>query len=249
MKRGKVYLVGAGPGDPDLISIKALKILKKADIVVYDRLIPRSILRLIPKKASKTYVGKQIGRHTFSQEEIDEILVNEASKGNIVVRLKGGDPFLFGRGGEEAQALRNAHISFKVVPGITSATAVPAYAGIPLTHREYSSSVAIVTGHEDPRKQKSQVKWEKLATAADTIVVLMGIKRIGSIVKSLIEGDADPKTSVAIIEEGTTNRQRVISGSLSNIVQKAAKRKVKPPAVIIVGNIVKLRKELSWFKK
>ena len=249
MKKGKVYLVGAGPGDPDLISVKALKNLNKADIVVYDRLISKAILRLIPEKTSKIYVGKQTGIHTVPQEEIGKILVNEASKGNNVVRLKGGDPFLFGRGGEEAQALHKAKISFEVVPGITSAIAVPTYAGIPLTHREYSSSVAIVTGHENPKKPKSQVRWEKLATAVDTIVVVMGVKRIDSIVKNLIDAGKDPKTNVAIIDEGTTNRQKMIFGHLNNIAQKTVKKRVKPPAIIIIGNVVKLRKELSWIKK
>jgi uroporphyrinogen III methyltransferase/synthase len=179
MKKGKVYLVGAGPGDPGLLSIKAMKILEKANVVIYDRLITRAILRLIPKKAEKIYVGKRSGKHTISQDKINEILIREARKGKVVVRLKGGDPFLFGRGGEEVQELRKSGIQFEVVPGITSALAAPAYAGIPLTHRKYASSLAIVTGHEDPTKPESSVKWEKLARSVDTIVVLMGYEKPG----------------------------------------------------------------------
>ncbi|WP_309493127.1 uroporphyrinogen-III C-methyltransferase [Candidatus Hecatella orcuttiae] len=248
MKKGKVFLVGAGPGDPELLTLKALKILKKADVVVYDRLIARASLKLAPRKAKKIYVGKAHGSHTIPQEAIHKILVEEASEGKTVVRLKGGDPFLFGRGGEEAQELRRAKIPFEVVPGVTSALAVPAYAGIPLTHRNYASSVAIVTGHEDPRKRESWVKWDKIAASVDTIVVLMGAKRLGEIVKSLLEGGRSPQTPVVLIEEGTTKRQRKTLGTLGDIVKKASRRKVKPPAVIVVGDIVHLHKELSWFK-
>jgi uroporphyrin-III C-methyltransferase len=245
MKKGKVYLVGAGPGDPELLSIKALKILEKADVVIYDRLITRAILRLFPEKAEKIYVGKRCGKHSINQDKINEILIEEARKGKVVVRLKGGDPFLFGRGGEEAQELLKASIQFEVVPGITSALAVPAYAGIPLTHRKYASSLAIVTGHEDPTKPQARVKWEKLATSVDTVVVLMGIKNLESIVKHFLNGGRDPETSIAIIEHGTTTKQRTTIGTLSNISQKASEMKVKPPAIIVIGDVVKLRKELS----
>jgi len=249
MKKGKVYLVGAGPGDRDLLSIKALRILKKADVVVYDRLVTRPILKLIPKKAKKIYVGKRLGKHTKSQDKINETLVGEAQQGKVVVRLKGGDPFLFARGGEEAQELRKAGVQFEVVPGITSALAVPVYAGIPVTHRDYASSVVIVTGHEDPTKMESRVKWKKLATSVDTIVVLMGIEKLESIVKCLLDGGRDAATSVAIIESGTTSDQRTTIGTLNGIVQKARERGVKPPAIIVIGDVVKLREELSWFKR
>jgi len=249
MKKGKVYLVGAGPGDPDLLSIKALKIIKKAEVVVYDRLVTRGILKLIPKNVEKIYVGKRLGRHTAPQDKIHEILVKETRKGKTVVRLKGGDPFLFGRGGEEAQELRRAGIPFEVVPGITSALAAPAYAGIPVTHRDYASSVAIVTGHEDPTKPESRVKWDRLAISVDTIIVLMGMEKLGAIVERLIKGGRDPKTDVAIIEWGTTKRQRTTVGTLGNIVEKTRVKKVKPPAIIVIGDVVKLQKELAWFKE
>jgi uroporphyrinogen III methyltransferase/synthase len=249
MGLGKVYLVGAGPGDPELLSIKAVKTLEKADVVLYDRLVAKQVLNLIPKDAEKIYVGKIPGKCRITQDEINEILIREARKGKIVVRLKDGDPFLFGRGGEEVQALRSAGITFEVVPGITSALAVPAYAGIPLTHRGYASSLAIVTGHEDPTKPRSRVNWERLATAVDTIVVLMGVKTLENIINRLISGGRDPETSIAIIECGTTANQRVTAGTLRDIVQKAEERKVKPPAVIVIGEVVKLRKELSWFRK
>jgi uroporphyrin-III C-methyltransferase len=249
MGTGKVYLVGAGPGDPELLSVKAVKILEKANVVLYDRLVAEDVLNLIPKDAEKIYVGKIPGGSHKIQDEINEILVKEARGGKIVVRLKGGDPFLFGRGGEEAQALRRAGIEFEVVPGITSALAVPAYAGIPLTHRGYASSLAIVTGHEDPTKPRSRIDWERLATSVDTIVVLMGVKTLEKIVKHLIKGGRDPETNIAIIERGTTASQRVTVGTLRDIVQKARERGVKPPAVVVIGDVVELQKELSWFRK
>jgi uroporphyrinogen III methyltransferase/synthase len=247
MKKGKVYLVGAGPGDPDLLSIKALKIIRKAEVIVYDRLVEKSILKLIPKTTEKIYVGKRSGRHTVPQDKIHEILVEETRKGKTVVRLKGGDPFLFGRGGEEAQELRREDIPFEVIPGITSALAAPAYAGIPITHRDYASSIAIVTGHEDPTKPESRVKWDRLATSVDTIIVLMGMEKLGAIVERLIKGGRDPKTDVAIIEWGTTKRQRTTVGTLGNIVEKTRAKKVKPPAIIVIGDVVKLQKELAWY--
>jgi len=248
LREGSVFLVGAGPGGPELVTLKAKKILEKADVVIYDGLVLRSILKWVPKKAEKVYAGKRLGKNQLTQDEINQILVKKARKGKVVVRLKGGDPFLFGRGGEEAQALRKAKIRFEVVPGISSALAVPAYAGIPLTHREYASSVAILTGHEDPAKLKSRIDWEKLATSIETIVVLMGVKTLGEIVNRLVEGGRDPKTSIAIIESGTTARQHVTVGILEDIVQKAEQRGVKSPAVIVVGDVVKLREEISWFK-
>ena len=249
MKVGKVYLVGAGPGDPKLLTIKALEILKKADVVIYDRLVTDEILKLIPKKTEKFYVGKSAGKHTIPQDKINELLVSEACKGKIVVRLKCGDPFIFGRGGEEAEKLQQSGIPFEVVPGISSALAAPAYAGIPLTHRKYSSSVVIVTGHEDVNKPESKVKWEKIATLIDTFVILMGVEKLGSITKRLIDGGKDPKTDVTIIEWGTTKRQRVIGGTLGDIAEKAKEKGVKPPAVIVIGDVVKLGEKLAWFGK
>ncbi len=246
---GKVYLVGAGPGNPELLSIRALGILEKADVVIYDRLVPKAVLNLIPKKVEKVYTSKRSGRLESRQRNIDDVMVSAAKKGKIVARLKGGDPFLFGRGGEEAQTLRLAGIPFEVVPGITSALAVPAYAGIPVTHRGYASSVVIATGHEDPDKSGNRVRWEELATSADTIVVIMGVRRLGSIVSRLIEGGLSPTTSVAIIENGATRHQRTTVGTLGDIVNRAKDRKVKPPAVIVVGRVVNLRNEISWFRE
>lgn len=250
MKKGKVYLVGAGPGDPGLLTARARDILARADVIVYDRLVARQLLQKLPKHIEKVYVGKRSGTHSIpGQDAIHRILVSNAEAGKLVVRLKGGDPFLFGRGGEEVQKLRKAGISFEVVPGITSALAVPAYAGIPVTHREYASSVAIVTGHEDPKKREKLVDWKKLATSVDTIIVLMGVNKLQSILKSLVEGGRNYETPVAVVERGTTKRQRVTVGTIRTMAAQAVERKIKPPAIIIVGDVVKLEKELSWFNR
>jgi uroporphyrin-III C-methyltransferase len=248
MKKGKVYLVGAGPGDPGLLTTKARDILVRSDVIVYDRLIARRILQELPKHIVKIYVGKRSRTTSIpGQDAIPRILVSNAQKGKLVVRLKGGDPFLFGRGGEEIQRLRDAGIDFEVVPGITSALAVPAYAGIPVTHRKLASSVAIVTGHGDSQKSE-RVDWKKLATAVDTIVILMGVDNLQYILKRLVEGGCNIETPVAIIERGTTKRQRVTVGTIRTITAQAVERRIMPPAVIVVGNVVKLQKELSWFK-
>ena len=248
MKTGKVYLVGAGPGDPGLLTIKAKAILTSADVIVYDRLIAKRIVQELPKRIVKIYVGKHPGSSSIpGQDGIPEILISNARKGKLVVRLKGGDPFLFGRGGEEIQKLREARVNFEVVPGITSALAVPAYAGIPVTHRKFASSVAIVTGHEDPQKSK-RVDWKKLASAVDTIVILMGVSKLQSILNELIEGGCSIETPIAIIERGTTKRQRVTIGTIGTIIQQVLERRIRSPAIIVVGEVVDLQTELSWFK-
>ncbi len=247
MGLGKVFLVGAGPGDYRLITIRAVELLRKADVVIYDRLVTKSILKLIPKRAKKIYVGKRSGRHELSQERINKLMIDAVLDGKKVVRLKGGDPFLFGRGGEEAEALVDNKIDFEVVPGVTSALAAPAYAGIPLTHRDYSSSVAIVTGHQ-AEKAERVVNWSKLAGSVDTIVILMGVERLESIANNLIEGGLNPDTPVAIIEWGTTTRQKSLISKLGTIVKEAKERNVKPPAVIVIGEVVKLGGKLLWFK-
>jgi uroporphyrinogen III methyltransferase/synthase len=244
-----VYLVGAGPGDPDLLTVKASRILGKADVVVYDRLVANDLLKLVPEKAEKIFVGKETGWHNITQDEINEILVDKARAGKDVVRLKGGDPFLFSRGGEEAQELRKAGLQFTIVPGVPSPIAVPAYAGIPLTHRQYASSVVFVTGHEASSKRRKRVDWKKLATTVDTIVILMGTKKLKEIAELLIQGGRPRSTNVAIIEWGTTKNQRTITGTLGNIARKAARHKISPPAIIVIGNVVKLRRTLHWFKK
>jgi len=247
MVRGKVYLVGAGPGDPKLLTLKAAELLAKADIVIYDRLVGSSILKLAPKMAKKIYVGKRSGKHEVPQDKINELLVKAAGEGRTIVRLKGGDPFLFGRGGEEAEALQENNIAFELVPGVTSAIATPEYAGIPLTHRDYASAVAVVTGHRAGDAGRP-VKWDKLASAVDTIVVLMGMESIEAIVKKLIEGGMDPNRPVAVVEQGTTKNQRVFIAKLDNIVDEAKKNSVKPPAVIVIGEVAQLGRKLSWFK-
>ena len=248
-KKGKVYLVGAGPGDPGLLTIRAKDCLMRADVVIYDFLANRSFLELAGKKADLIYVGKKGGCHAVSQQEINRLIVEKARKGLTVARLKGGDPFIFGRGGEEAQELVRAGVSFEVIPGVTSAIAVPAYAGIPLTHRDYTSTVAFVTGHEDPGKEKSNIAWEKLATGAGTLVFLMGVKNLPMITENLMKHGRTPETPVAIIQDGTVAEQKTVVGTLQDIGGKAAEEEVKPPAVIIVGDVVNLRQELNWFEK
>ena len=247
MGRGKVFLVGAGPGDHRLLTVRAVELLRKADVVIYDRLVAKSILRLAPNSAKKIYVGKSAGKHELPQEKINELLINTALDGKKVVRLKGGDPFLFGRGGEEAEALADNRIDFEVVPGVTSAIVVPAYAGIPLTHRDYASSVAIVTGHQAENTEKI-VNWSKLASSVDTIVVLMGVESLESIANNLMGGGLNPNTPVAIIERGTLKRQRILVGKIDTIAKEAKEKNVKPPAVIVIGEVVNLGRKLSWFK-
>jgi len=247
MKAGKVYLVGAGPGDPGLISVKGLESLKKADVIIYDRLLDDLLLGLAPPDAERIYVGKSAGEHAKPQAEINQLLVTKAKEGKTVVRLKGGDPFVLGRGGEEAEVLARNSIPFEVVPGATSAVAVPAYAGIPITHRGLASSFAVITGHEDPNKEVSSINWEKLATGVDTIIFLMGMKNLPEIVSKLIKFGRPPDTPVAVIKEGTKPEQKTVVGSLRDIVPRVEACHLTPPAVIVVGEVVKLRDELRWF--
>jgi len=248
MVHGKVFLVGAGPGDMGLLTVKAVEVLRVADVVIYDRLVNKAILELAPKTAEKIYAGKRAGKHVLPQEKINELLVKTALDGKRVVRLKGGDPFLFGRGGEEAEALAEKRVDFEVVPGVTSAIAAPAYAGIPLTHRDYASSVAIVTGHRAGNTGKN-IKWSKLASAVDTIVILMGVEAFESAAAKLMEGGLDPDTPAAIIEQGTSKKQRSLIGKLGTIAKEAKERNVKAPAVIVIGKVATLGEKLSWFKK
>jgi len=249
MKPGKVYLVGAGPGDPELITIKGINSLGEADIVIYDHLASARLLKHAKKGAEIIYVGKEQGSHTLPQDEMNRLLVEKAKGGHTVVRLKGGHPFIFGRGGEEAEALFDAGIDFEIVPGITSAIAAPSYAGIPLTHRKYAASIGIVTGHEDPSKPESAVDWGKLATGVQTLVVLMGVKNLPHIVTSIVAGGRDPKTPVALVRWGTTPKQATLVGTLETIVERAQKAELKPPVAIVVGDVVRLREKLNWFEK
>ncbi len=249
MKQGKVYLVGAGPREPDLVTVRAVECLKKADVVIYDFLAAPDLLKHVPEGAETIYVGKKGGNHTLSQDKINEVIVARAKQGRTIVRLKGGDPFIFGRGGEEAEVLAKAGIPFEVVPGVTSAVAAPAYAGIPLTHRLYTSSVAFVTGHEDPTKKRSSIDWSKLATGVGTLVFLMGVKNLANIAEKLMAAGRDPKTPVALVRWGTTPQQTTVVGSLDTIVAKVQAAGLKPPATIVVGEVIKLRDTLNWFEK
>jgi uroporphyrinogen III methyltransferase/synthase len=249
MKQGMVYLVGAGPGDPDLITVKAVACLKHADVVIYDFLAAPKLLKYAQDGAEIIYVGKKGGDHTLAQDKINDLIAAKAKQGHTVVRLKGGDPFIFGRGGEEAEVLARAGIPFEIVPGITSAIAAPAYAGIPLTHREYTSSVAFVTGHEDPAKDESSIDWSKLATGVGTLVFLMGVKNLPNITQELMAAGRDPKTPVALVRWGTTPQQTTVTGTLETIVEEAEAAALKPPAIIVVGEVAKLRDTLNWFEK
>jgi uroporphyrin-III C-methyltransferase len=244
MRMGKVYLVGAGPGDPGLITVRGLQLLHSAQVIVYDQLVNPELLEETPSTAIRIFVGKQAGRHCIAQEEINRILIDHARLGYEVVRLKGGDPFVFGRGGEEAEALADAEIPFEIVPGVSSAVAVPAYAGIPVTHRKFASSFAVVTGHE-ARKGKSAVDWGKLATAVDTLVILMGLHNLRAIVAKLIAHGRSPETPAAVIRRGTTSEQETVIGTLADIVEKSAS--LKAPTLIVVGEVVELRHQLNWF--
>ena len=248
MTEGRVYLVGAGPGDPGLMTVRGLEALRRADVVVYDRLVNPALLDEAPPGALRLFAGKRAGGHCLPQEEINARLIEQARRGRCVVRLKGGDPFVFGRGGEEALALAEAGIAFEVVPGVSAAVAVPAYAGIPVTHRGLSSSFAVVTGHEDPAKDHAAVDWGRLATAVDTLVVLMGAQSLPRIAAELIGHGRSPDTPVALIRWGTTEAQEVMVSTLGAIVTRAREARVAPPMLAIIGEVVRLRERLAWFE-
>ena len=247
MPLGKVYLVGGGPGDPGLLTLKGAEALRAADVVIYDRLIDPRLLRHTRANCEHIYVGKQANRHTLRQDEINALLVERGRAGQTVVRLKGGDPFVFGRGGEEADELQAAGIPFEVVPGITSPIAAAAYAGIPVTHRGIASSFAIVTGHEDPTKEESSLHLDELARGADTLILMMGVERLDGLTRELISAGRTPETPVALVRWGTWSRQEVLTGTLGTIVQQVAERAFAPPAIILVGEVVRLRERLRWF--
>ncbi len=247
-KKGKVFLIGAGPGDPGLLTVKGADVIKNADVIIYDYLASPELLALAGKHAEIIYVGKKGGDHTMAQEDINMLIVEKAKKGLTVARLKGGDPFIFGRGGEEAQVLEKHKISFEIVPGVTSAIAAPAYAGIPLTHRDYTSTLAFVTGHENPAKPQSKIDWAFLAKGMGTIVFLMGVKNLAHIAKNLAKHGMAPSTPVALVRWGTTPSQVTITGTLENIVARVKKAGLKAPAIIVVGKVVNLRNRLKWFE-
>jgi uroporphyrin-III C-methyltransferase len=243
---GTVYLVGAGPGDHKLITLKAVELIKKADVILYDRLVSKKIVSMVPKKTEKIYVGRDVGDDYKHQDSTNQMMVKFAKSHKNVVRLKGGDPFIFGRGGEEAEYLRKHKIKFEIIPGITSGIGSAVYSGIPLTHRKHSSSVVFVTGHEDPQKTKNPVQWKKLAKSVETIVIMMGLARIGIISKQLVAGGMKKDTPVAVIQNGTSENQKMITGTLVNIAKKIKENKIAPPSIIIIGNVVKLHKTVGW---
>lgn len=244
---GKVYLVGAGPGDPGMITVKGLRCLEQAQVVVYDRLLDPSLLESTPESAERIFVGKERGRQALTQDEINSLLVEEAQSGKLVVRLKGGDPFVFGRGGEEALELARHHIPFEVVPGITSAVAAAAYAGIPITHRKVASCFTVVSGSEDPSKPESSIPWDVLARTGGTLVVLMGWAALTSIMETLQKEGMPTGTPVALVQWGTWSQQRTVTGTLENVVNKGQEAGLKPPVIAVIGPVVNLREQLRWF--
>ena len=248
-KRGKVYLIGAGPGDPGLLTIKAKECIENADIVVYDYLASPFLLDYAKKDAQIIYVGKKGGDHTLSQDGINQLLVDKAKLGLDIARLKGGDPFVFGRGGEEAQMLLSHGVPYEIIPGVTSAIAAPAYAGIPVTHRDHTSFVSFITGHENPDKKETSMQWDIYAKSNATLVFLMGVKNLVNITTKLIEHGKPSNTPIALVRWGTTAKQQTVTGTLKTIVEQVRKAKLKSPAIIIIGHVVSLRDELAWFDK
>jgi uroporphyrin-III C-methyltransferase len=245
---GRVYLVGAGPGDPELITLKGLRCLRMADVVVYDRLVNLSLLDEAPSRSERVFAGKKAGCHAVKQEEIHALLIHRARQGRLVVRLKGGDPFVFGRGGEEALALAQAGIPFEVVPGVSSAIAVPAYAGIPVTHRDHVSSVTIVTGHGRYPRESADVNWETLAKVGGTLIILMGVDTLPRVARRLLDGGLPADTPAAVIQQGTMRQQRAVTGTLANIAECAMRANIISPAIIVIGSVVALRDSLNWFE-
>jgi uroporphyrin-III C-methyltransferase / precorrin-2 dehydrogenase / sirohydrochlorin ferrochelatase len=243
--RGEVYLVGAGPGDPELLTLRALKLIKRADVVLYDNLISPAILALLPKRVERVYVGKRRADHAMRQEAINALLVARAHAGQRVLRLKGGDPFIFGRGGEEIDTLSAQGIRFEVVPGITAALGAAAYAGIPLTHRDHAQSCVFVTGHL--QDGSVDLDWPALARPRQTIVVYMGLLSLPQICRELVRHGLPRGTGAAVVQQGTTPTQRVVTGTLGTLPARAARAKLHAPTLIIVGNVVRLREKLNWF--
>ena len=245
--QGIVYLVGVGPGDPGLITIKAIEKIKGSDVLVYDYLANKKFLDYAKDGAEVIYVGKRGGCHTLPQDDINEVLIQKAREGKVVARVKGGDPFIFGRGGEEAEALVEAGIPFEVVPGVTAGIAAAAYAGIPITHRDFTTTATFITGHEDPTKAESNLNWDRISTGVGTIVFFMGVSNLEQNMKKLMDNGRDPNTPVALIRWGTTPEQETLTGTVANIAEKANVANFKPPAVTVVGGVVSLREKLKWF--
>jgi uroporphyrinogen III methyltransferase / synthase len=249
MKRGKVYLVGAGPGDPGLLTLKARDLIAAADCIIYDYLVNPKMLEHAGARAELIYVGKRGVESSWTQAEINRLLIEKAGEHSIIVRLKGGDPFIFGRGGEEAEILVDSGVEWEVVPGVTAGSSVAAYAGIPITHRGLSSSVAFVTGHEDPAKPQSAIRWEHLATGVDTLVFFMGVARVKEIADRLVEHGRSSQTPVAVIRWGTYDHQETYISTLANVADLTDRERIQSPALIVVGDVVKLHAKLHWFEQ
>lgn len=245
--KGKVYICGAGPGDRNLLTIKASNLLSECDVILYDRLVNRGILSMASSKSEKVYVGRESGDPTTNQMITNELMVKYAKEGKKILRLKGGDPFIFGRGGEEAEFLSSKNIKYEIVPGISSLNGAAVYSGIPLTHRDYSSSVVILTAHESPEKKKSSVNWNSITKAADTIVIFMGLEQLKNITRKLIEAGLTKSAKIAVIENATSNKQRVVVGNLDNIEKRVRQKKIQSPAIIIVGKVVGIQNKINWF--
>ena len=249
MGKGYVYLVGAGPGDAGLITLRGVEALKQADVVLYDALASGRLLDHAPPPAERIYVGKQAGRHTLGQDEINKLLADKALAGKVVVRLKGGDPFVFGRGGEEALALAEAGVAFEVVPGITAGVAGPAYAGIPVTHRHLAASMALITGHEAPDKEESDLDFDSLAGWGGTLVFYMGVKNLRRICEELVSRGLSPRTPAAVIRWAATPRQEVVTAAVADLPGAVEAAGIKPPAIIVIGKVVSLRDKLRWYER
>lgn len=249
MNKGKVYIVGAGPGDPKLITVYGLECIQKADVILYDRLINKELLSYAKNGSELIYCGKEPGKHALIQEQIHQLLVEKAQDGKVVVRLKGGDPFVFGRGAEEAEVLANEHIPYEIIPGITAGIAAPLYAGIPVTHRDLATSFAIVTGHGRAYKDEDRVHWESLAKGIDTIAFYMGVGNLHYICEQLLKHGKPPETPVAVIQWGTYKEQKAVTGDLTTIEQKVKEENLSHPAIILVGNVVNLREKIKWFEQ
>jgi uroporphyrin-III C-methyltransferase len=249
LEKGRIYLVGAGPGDPDLITVKGLRLVREADVVIYDRLVHPDILNQARPGAGLFYVGKESDHHTLPQDQINALMVDQARRGKGVVRLKGGDPFVFGRGAEELLYLVARGIPWEVVPGVTSATAVPAYAGIPITHRESSSVVSIIAGHENINKRSSQVRYDLIAPGDSTLVILMGMSNLKQITEELVRHGRPGRTPACVITRGTYPEQRVVTGTLADIAEKKDREGLKPPGIVLVGEVVGFRGRLLPVRK
>ncbi|OPY03641.1 MAG: Uroporphyrinogen-III C-methyltransferase [Syntrophorhabdus sp. PtaB.Bin047] len=246
---GKVYLVGAGPGDMKLITMRGLELIRQADVIIYDNLVNKGLLEYARAGAEIIYAGKKASRHELPQKDINALLAEKARQGHVVVRLKGGDPFIFGRGGEEAEHLADIGVPFEIVPGVTSAISAPAYAGIPLTHRDYASTVVFITGHEDEKKPASTINWHELATGPDTLVFLMGMKNLHKITKRLVFEGKDPATPACVVRSGTLPAQKVVCATLATISEQVRRMRLAPPGIIVVGDVIRLREKLSWFER